>query len=73
MICFNKISQSGGPFWPVPLGRRDGRTANKDEANNLPSPFEPLQKIIDKFVKKGLAINDVATLSGLTFNSALYL
>ncbi|XP_054810127.1 peroxidase 10 [Prosopis cineraria] len=55
---------SGGPFWPVPLGRRDGTTANETEANNLPSPFEPLQNIIDKFINKGLDINDVAILSG---------
>ncbi|XP_028768460.1 peroxidase 10-like [Neltuma alba] len=72
---------SGGPFWPVPLGRRDGTTANKTEANNLPSPFEPLQNIIDKFITKGLDINDVATLSGahtfgfaqcFTFKSRLF-
>ncbi|KAI9113434.1 hypothetical protein K1719_015361 [Acacia pycnantha] len=72
---------SGGPLWPVPLGRRDGRTANETEANNLPSPFEPLQNIIDKFINKGLDINDVVTLSGahtfgfaqcFTFKSRLF-
>ncbi|KAE9613024.1 putative peroxidase [Lupinus albus] len=34
------VNFSRGPFWSVPLGRRDGTTASESEANNLPSPFE---------------------------------
>ncbi|XP_051140459.1 peroxidase 10-like [Andrographis paniculata] len=56
---------SGGPFWPVPLGRRDGLTANETAANtDLPSPFEPLENITSKFVAKGLNLKDVVILSG---------
>ncbi|KAF7809801.1 Peroxidase 10 [Senna tora] len=55
---------SGGPFWSVPLGRRDGTSASESEANELPSPFEPLQNITAKFINKGLQVNDVAVLSG---------
>ncbi|XP_020217997.1 peroxidase 10 [Cajanus cajan] len=55
---------SKGPFWSVPLGRRDGTTASESEANNLPSPFEPLENITAKFVSKGLEKKDVAILSG---------
>ncbi|XP_027361644.1 peroxidase 10-like [Abrus precatorius] len=55
---------SKGPFWAVPLGRRDGTTASESEANNLPSPFEPLENITAKFVSKGLEKKDVAVLSG---------
>ncbi|MBA0620205.1 hypothetical protein Godav_005965 [Gossypium davidsonii] len=40
-------------YWMVPLGRRDGRTANKTAANELPSPFESLDNIIAKFNAKG--------------------
>lgn len=53
-----------GSYWNVPLGRRDGRTANKTAANELPSPFESLDNIIAKFNSKGLDIKDVVVLSG---------
>ncbi|KAL2522838.1 Peroxidase 10 [Forsythia ovata] len=55
---------TGGPYWPVPLGRRDGLTANKAAANELPSPFEPLKNITAKFISKGLDLKDVVVLSG---------
>ncbi|KAM1091176.1 peroxidase 10-like [Malus sylvestris] len=56
---------SGGPYWPVPLGRRDGTTASEDAANKqLPSPFEPLENITAKFTAKGLDLKDVVVLSG---------
>ncbi|AES94747.1 putative peroxidase [Medicago truncatula] len=58
------VYQSRGPFWAVPLGRRDGTTASESEANNLPSPFEPLENITAKFISKGLEKKDVAVLSG---------
>ena len=57
--------QSRGPLWVVPLGRRDGTAASESEANNLPSPFEPLENITAKFISKGLEKKDVAVLSGL--------
>ncbi|TKY70547.1 Peroxidase 10 [Spatholobus suberectus] len=72
---------SKGPFWYVPLGRRDGTTASESEANNLPSPFEPLENITAKFISKGLEKKDVAVLSGahtfgfaqcFTFKSRLF-
>ncbi|MBA0592084.1 hypothetical protein Gorai_009071 [Gossypium raimondii] len=44
---------AGASYWMVPLGRRDGRTANKTAANELPSPFESLDNIIAKFNAKG--------------------
>ncbi|KAL3626784.1 hypothetical protein CASFOL_029356 [Castilleja foliolosa] len=56
---------AGGRFWAVPLGRRDGRTANQDGANrDLPSPFEPLENITSKFIAKGLDAKDMVVLSG---------
>ncbi|MBA0861744.1 hypothetical protein Goshw_000418 [Gossypium schwendimanii] len=44
---------AGASYWMVPLGRRDGQTANKTAANELPSPFESLDNIIAKFNAKG--------------------
>uniref|UniRef100_A0A1J3JQA4 Peroxidase n=1 Tax=Noccaea caerulescens TaxID=107243 RepID=A0A1J3JQA4_NOCCA len=56
---------TGGPFWPVPLGRRDSLTASEEAANtNLPSPIEPLANITAKFVALGLDLKDVVVLSG---------
>ncbi|XP_057966059.1 peroxidase 10-like isoform X2 [Malania oleifera] len=56
---------SGGPYWPVQLGRRDGTTASEKAANEqLPSPIEPLENITAKFTTKGLDLNDVVVLSG---------
>ncbi|XP_059623818.1 peroxidase 10-like [Cornus florida] len=55
----------GGPYWSVPLGRRDGLTTSESAANTeLPSPFEPLANITAKFASKGLDMNDVVVLSG---------
>lgn len=57
--------QSGGPTWKVPLGRRDGFVANRLAADNLPSPFEGLDAISNKFTNVGLGITDVVALSGI--------
>ncbi|KAF8097853.1 hypothetical protein N665_0280s0052 [Sinapis alba] len=62
---------SGGPRWRVSLGRKDGLVANQSSANSLPSPFEPLDAIIAKFVAVGLNVADVVSLSGAhTFGQA---
>lgn len=59
------VLTAGGPFWYVPLGRRDGITASQKAANEqLPSPFEPLQNLTDKFLSKGLDLKDLVVLSG---------
>ncbi|XP_074583953.1 peroxidase N-like [Curcuma longa] len=57
---------SGGPSWTVLLGRRDGLVANQSGANsNLPSPFESVDSIAQKFKDVGLdSITDVVALSG---------
>lgn len=55
---------AGGPYWAVPLGRRDGLTARESDTSQIPSPFEPLENITAKFTSKGLQLNDVVVLSG---------
>lgn len=56
---------SGGPYYDVLLGRRDGLVANQSGADNgLPSPFEPIKSIIQKFNDVGLDTTDVVVLSG---------
>lgn len=62
------IWQSGGPSWRVLLGRRDGLISSAAlAAAALPSPFEALDAIIQKFVNVGLNITDVVSLSGIRF------
>ncbi|KAL9464353.1 hypothetical protein AB3S75_002033 [Citrus x aurantiifolia] len=64
LVAREAVFLGGGPFWAVPLGRRDGLTASESEANNLPSPFEPLENITAKFTARGLDLKDVVVLSG---------
>ncbi|XP_058080369.1 peroxidase 10-like [Magnolia sinica] len=76
------VSLSGGPYWSVSLGRRDGTTASESAANEqIPGPFESLQNITSKFTSKGLSSKDVVVLSGahtigfaqcFTFKSRLF-
>ncbi|KAK7246124.1 hypothetical protein RIF29_40983 [Crotalaria pallida] len=56
---------SGGPDWKVPLGRRDGLTANRTLANeNLPGPSDGLDRLKSAFKNQGLDTNDLVALSG---------
>ncbi|KAG9459819.1 hypothetical protein H6P81_004327 [Aristolochia fimbriata] len=65
------VSLSQGPSWNVLLGRRDGTTANRDGANNLPAPFESLTVLQSKFSDVDLDDTDLVALSGAhTFGRA---
>ncbi|KAI4302656.1 hypothetical protein MLD38_038377 [Melastoma candidum] len=55
----------GGPWWNVPLGRRDSADAYQALANSaIPSPFMELPSLIDSFKDQGLDIIDLVALSG---------
>jgi peroxidase len=57
--------QVGGPYWDVPLGRRDSLGASIQGSNNdIPAPNNTLPTIITKFKRQGLNIVDVVALSG---------
>lgn len=59
------MSQLNGPFWKVPLGRRDGRVSNMLEAlNDLPPPFGNISTLTTMFASKGLNKKDLVVLSG---------
>ena len=61
------VLQVGGPYWEVPLGRKDSTTASYELANqNLPSANEGLLSIISKFLYQGLSVTDMVALSGIT-------
>ncbi|PIA61960.1 hypothetical protein AQUCO_00200155v1 [Aquilegia coerulea] len=61
----DSIIELGGQSYSVPLGRRDTRTPNLAAArSDLPSPFDPLNTIIDKFSRKGFSAREMVALSG---------
>ncbi|XP_049403313.1 peroxidase 11 [Solanum stenotomum] len=55
----------GGPYWDVPLGRKDSIKAGYELADtNLPTADEGLISIISKFISQGLSVTDMVALSG---------
>jgi len=48
----------------VLLGRRDGTTTNVESANNLPSPFDSLDVLQQKFRNVNLDDTDLVSLQG---------
>ncbi|CAH9080939.1 unnamed protein product [Cuscuta epithymum] len=73
---------SGGPYWEVPLGRRDSKTASFQKAiANIPAPNSTIQNLITLFNRQGLNEQDLVALSGghtigvarcVTFRQRLY-
>ena len=54
-----------GPFWPVALGRRDGRVSSATEASNeLPPASGDVPLLAKIFASKGLGLKDLVVLSG---------
>jgi hypothetical protein len=57
--------QSGGPGWNILLGRLDGLTSSKADAENLPGPFDGLPVLRAKFRNATLDdTTDLVALSG---------
>ncbi|XP_017701304.1 peroxidase 11 [Phoenix dactylifera] len=55
----------GGPYWDVPVGRKDSKTASLDQANtDIPTPQQGLVTLISKFLAKGLSATDMVALVG---------
>ncbi|XP_020105439.1 peroxidase 72-like [Ananas comosus] len=56
---------TGGPYWAVPLGRRDSLGASLSGSNNnIPAPNNTLPTIITKFKLQGLDLVDLVALLG---------
>ncbi|KAJ3694296.1 hypothetical protein LUZ60_009776 [Juncus effusus] len=56
---------AGGPYWDVPLGRRDSLGASISGSNHdIPAPNDTLSTIITKFKLQHLDIVDLVALSG---------
>ncbi|KAG4998124.1 hypothetical protein JHK82_028902 [Glycine max] len=65
------VSLSGGPIFPVPLGRKDGLTFSIDGTGNLPGPSSRTGQLLDRFAGRNFDATDVVALSGAhTFGRA---
>ncbi|KAH7688749.1 Class I peroxidase protein [Dioscorea alata] len=55
----------GGPYWDVPVGRKDSTTASFSAADtDLPAVNHGLVTLISKFLAKGLSVTDMVALVG---------
>jgi peroxidase len=62
-----RFVQSGGPFFPVELGRLDGmRSSASNVAGKLPQPNNTLSELVAIFKSNGLNMSDMVALSGAT-------
>uniref|UniRef100_A0ACD5V8D1 Uncharacterized protein n=1 Tax=Avena sativa TaxID=4498 RepID=A0ACD5V8D1_AVESA len=65
LMARDAVVLAKGPFWPVALGRRDGRESSATEASNeLPPAFGDVPLLTKIFASKGLDIKDLVVLSG---------
>ncbi|KAM6555984.1 hypothetical protein CsatB_003003 [Cannabis sativa] len=58
------VTISGGPYWNVLKGRKDGRVSKASETVNLPAPTFNMSQLVQSFSNRGLGIKDLVALSG---------
>ncbi|XP_024029983.1 peroxidase 3-like [Morus notabilis] len=59
------IVETGGPFWRVPTGRRDGTVSIRSEAaNNIPAPTSNFSTLQTLFGNQGLDLKELVLLAG---------
>ncbi|KAE8730039.1 Peroxidase 1 [Hibiscus syriacus] len=65
LVARDSVSMIHGPYWEVPLGRRDGRVSILNQVfAELPAPFDNITQLRQMFAAKGLNMKDLAVLSG---------
>ncbi|KAH6788957.1 Peroxidase superfamily protein [Perilla frutescens var. frutescens] len=65
LVARDAVVATGGPFWNVPTGRRDGVISNVSEARaQIPAPFSNFSTLQTDFANKGLNLKDLVVLSG---------
>ncbi|XP_021719616.1 peroxidase 56-like [Chenopodium quinoa] len=65
IVSRDVVVETGGAYWDVELGRRDGFVTSLTEAlTSLPPPFFNITSLINSFIQKGLSVKDLVVLSG---------
>ncbi|KAK4437342.1 Peroxidase 3 [Sesamum alatum] len=65
LVARDAVVATGGPFWRVPTGRRDGVISNVSEAlAQIPAPSSNFSTLQTDFANKGLNLKDLVVLSG---------
>uniref|UniRef100_J3NA18 Peroxidase n=1 Tax=Oryza brachyantha TaxID=4533 RepID=J3NA18_ORYBR len=64
LMARDAVVLSKGPYWAVPLGRRDGRVSIANETSQLPPPTANITQLAQMFAAKGLGLKDLVVLSG---------
>ncbi|KAG2712253.1 hypothetical protein I3843_04G107700 [Carya illinoinensis] len=65
LVARDSVVATGGPFWKVPTGRRDGTISMASEAlANIPAPTSNFSNLQTHFGNKGLDLKDLVLLSG---------
>ncbi|KAL0354119.1 UNVERIFIED_CONTAM: Peroxidase 3 [Sesamum angustifolium] len=65
LVARDAVVATGGPFWRVPTGRRDGVMSNVSEAlAQIPAPSSNFSTLQTDFANKGLNLKDLVLLSG---------
>ncbi|KAM0863889.1 hypothetical protein ACQ4PT_044292 [Festuca glaucescens] len=63
LIARDAVWLSKGPFWEVPLGRRDGSVSISNDTNALPPPTANITELTQLFAAVNLDIKDLVVLS----------
>ncbi|XP_070037425.1 peroxidase 3-like [Nicotiana tomentosiformis] len=72
LVSRDSVVVTGGRFWNVPTGRRDGRISNTSEAlANIPPPTSNFSSLKTSFASKDLDLKDLVLLSGTFMTSGL--
>lgn len=65
LMARDAVVLAKGPFWPVALGRRDGRVSSATEAaDQLPPAYGDIPLLSKIFASKNLDLKDLVVLSG---------
>ncbi|KAL3624204.1 Peroxidase 31 [Castilleja foliolosa] len=61
----NLVVMVGGPYYKVPLGRKDSFTSRADDVEgNIPKPNMPMDQMIKIFTSKGFSVQEMVALTG---------
>ncbi|GMI91350.1 peroxidase 64 [Hibiscus trionum] len=63
-VARDAVVVSGGPYWEVPNGRKDGRISLASDTRQLPAPVFNISQLKQNFAQKGLSTKDLVALSG---------